>query len=202
MNLEELYRKIEHLENLEEIKKLQRKYQYWLYKQDYEKIVDRCFARKTPGLLMEASDSGIYKDREGIRRFFLENMAQLRKTPGAFTMHLAVAPIIEIAGDGRTAKSIWFSPGCAGEPMWVWGVYMVDYVKEDGEWKLWHVNFNPLFRTPYDKGWREVPIAASASKGLEDGPPTRWNPYDKTKAGQELFHHLPDAPDPYERMEV
>lgn len=202
MNLEELYAKVKHLENLEEIKKLQRKYQYWLYKQDYEKIVERCFAQKTPGIRMEASDSGVFKGIEGIKRFFLESMGALRNKPGAFTMHLAVGPIIEIAKDGKTAKSIWFSPGCAGEPMWVWGVYMIDYVKEDGEWKLWHVNFNPLFRTPYDKGWAEVPIAGTTSKGLEDEPPSRWNPYDKTKTGQELFHHLLDAPEPYDSMDM
>ena len=53
MNLEELYARVKRLEELEEIKKLQRKYQYWLFKQDYEKIVERCFAQKTPGVRMD-----------------------------------------------------------------------------------------------------------------------------------------------------
>jgi hypothetical protein len=202
VDLEELYEKVKYLENLEEIKKLQRKYQYWLYKQDYEKIVERCFARKTPGIRMEASDSGVFKGKEGVKRFFLGFMGSKRDVPGFFTMHLAVGPVIEIAKDGKTAKSIWFSPGCAGEPMWIWGVYMIDYVNEDGEWKLWHVNFNPLFRTPYDKGWVEVPISGTTGGGLADEPPSRWNPYDKSKKGQELFHHLLDAPEPYDSMDM
>jgi len=202
MNLEELSAKIQHFEDLEEIKKMQRKYQYWLYKQDYEKIAERCFARKTPGVRMEASDSGTFKGTEGVKKFFLEVMDILRKKQGGFTMHMAVGPVIEIARDGKTAKSIWFSPGCATD-MWIWGVYMIDYVKEDGEWKFWHLNFNPFFRTPYDKGWAKVPIGGTLKTGMEDGPPSRWNPYDKTKTGpQELFGHLEDAPEPYDTMEI
>ena len=207
MNLEELYEKVKHIEEVEEIKRLQRKYQYWLTKQDFEKIVERCFAQKTPGVSIEASDSGIYRETEGIKRFFLQFMDKLRHTQGAFTMHLAVAPIIEIAKDGKTARGIWFSPGCAGDAnsngMWIWGVYMVDYVKEDEKWRLWHVNFNPFFRTPYDKGWCEVPIGSSLATGLEDAPPSRWNPYDKTKTGPaELFYHLEEVPEPYDSMEI
>ena len=100
MNLEELSAKVKQIEELEEIKKLQRKYQYWLNKQDFEKIVERCFARKTPGVSIEASDSGVYKETDGIRKFFLQFMDKLRHTQGAFTIHLAVAPIIEIAKAG------------------------------------------------------------------------------------------------------
>jgi hypothetical protein len=79
---------------------------------------------------------------------------------------------------------------------------MVDYVKEDEAWKFWHMVFSPFFRTPYDKGWMEVPVAGTLSSGLEDGPPSRWNPYNKTKTGRELFRHLPDAPEPYDTIDV
>ncbi|OGO20462.1 MAG: hypothetical protein A2144_00810 [Chloroflexi bacterium RBG_16_50_9] len=201
MNIEEIGRKVQYLIDLEEIKKLQRRYQYWLFKQDYEKIIEQCFARKTPGIHMEASDSGAFKEREGIKRFFRDVVGRLKTRPGGFTMHMAVGPVIEVAGDGKTAKGIWFSPGCAGN-LWVWGVYMVDYVKEDDGWKFWHTIFTPFFRTPYEKGWMEIPAAGTLASGLEDGPPTHWNPYDKTKTGQELFHHLPEAPEPYETSDI
>ena len=200
MNLEELFAKVKHLEDLEEIKKLQRKYQYWLYKQDFEKVVERCFAKKTPGVRMEASDSGIFKGREGVERFFYKMVGQQQTRPGGFTMHMASGPVIEIAKDGKTAQSIWFSPGCAGDK-WIWGVYIADYCKEDQGWMLWHVNFSPFFRTPYDKGWMKVPVEGTLRTGLEDDPPTRWNPFDKTKMGEDLFCHLPAAPEPYETIE-
>ncbi len=200
MDTEELGRKVQHLLDLEEIKKLQRKYQYWLFKQDYKKIVES-FAKKAPGIRMEASDSGIFKGREGVERFFYKMVGQQKTRPGGFTMHLAVGPVIEIAGDGKTAQSIWFTPGCAGN-LWIWGVYIVDYVKEDGEWRFWHMLMTPFFRTPYDKGWMEMPVSGTLSSGLEDGPPSRWNPYEKTKTGKELFSHLPEAPEPYDSMPV
>jgi hypothetical protein len=126
-------------------------------------------------------------------------VGQQQTRPGGFTMHMAVGPVIEIAGDGKTARSIWFSPGCTSR-LWVWGVYMVDYVKEEGVWRFWHMIFSPFFRTPYDKGWMEEPVSGTLKSGLEDGPPTRWNPYDKMKTGNELFRHLPDAPEPYDTM--
>ena len=78
---------------------------------------------------------------------------------------------------------------------------MADYVKEDGEWKFWHMIFSSFFRTPYDKGWSKVPVSGTLSTGREDRPPSRWNPYDKIKKGPELFHHLPDAPEPYHSMD-
>jgi hypothetical protein len=201
VNLKDLAAKIQRLEDLEEIKKLQRKYQYWLYKQDFEKIVENCFARKTPGVTMEASDSGIFKGMEGVKRFFLGLMRKGMDKPGSFTMHLAVGPVIEIAGDGKTARSIWFSPGCGGNK-WVWGVYLVDYVKESETWKFWHMVFTPLFRTPYDKGWLQVPNDGTLRCGLEDAPPEHWNPYSTSKKGAELFAQLPEAPEPYETMEI
>jgi hypothetical protein len=195
-----LGKEVQYLFDLEEIKKLQRKYQYWLFKQDYAKII-ACFARKTPGVRMEASDSGVFKGREGVERFFSKVVGLQKTRPGGFTMHLAVGPVIEIAGDGKTAQSIWFSPGCAGR-LWVWGVYVVDYVKEDGVWRFWHVVFSPFFRTPYDKGWMEEPVSGTLRSDLADGPPTRWNPYDKTKMGEALFRHLPEAPEPYDTIKT
>src|SRR5208283_2814793 len=196
MTIEELSKKVQHLSDVQEIIQLQGKYQYWLFKQEWAKMVD-CFVQHTPGAMMEASDSGVFREVEGIKRFFLDHMARLSHVKGFFTMHLAASPVIEVSKDGRAAKSRWFSPGCFGaagvEDCWVWGIYMIDYVKEDGVWKMWHVNFSPFFRTPYHKGWGEMRVSASVRDGLEDGPPTAWNPYDSNKTGPvELFHHHAD----------
>jgi hypothetical protein len=202
---EELNRKIDYLTDLEQIKQLQGRYQYWLCTMDYEKIADRCFAQKTPGVQIEASDSGVYKEREGVDRFCRVFMDKLRHKQGALAVHTALAPVIEIAKDGLSAKALWFSVGFGAakgdEDLWIWGFYVIDYVKEGAEWKLWKLCFTPTFRTPYHKGWSEVPIGASLRTGLEDGPPSRWNPYDPDKTGPaELFGHLPGVPEPYDTL--
>jgi hypothetical protein len=48
-------------------------------------------------------------------------------------------------------------------------MYMVDYAKEDGEWKFWHMIFSPFFRTSYEKGWMKVPVSGTLRTGCLRG---------------------------------
>ncbi|MFO1468435.1 MAG: nuclear transport factor 2 family protein [Steroidobacteraceae bacterium] len=58
--------------------------------------------------------------------------------------------VIEIAGDGKSAQGAWYSPGVGVMPVWQDGKihlqgmffyekYGGDFVKEDGVWKIWHL---------------------------------------------------------------
>ena len=54
--------------------------------------------------------------------------------------------IIEIAGDGQTAKGLWNVrgsycrlTGCGPIAYWTFGWAAVDFVLEEGEWKIWHM---------------------------------------------------------------
>ncbi|MBP2645318.1 MAG: hypothetical protein H6Q75_758 [Firmicutes bacterium] len=66
---------------------------------------------------------------------------------GTLIMHCLTTPIIEIAGDGQTAKAMWYTPGQVtgigsdGYPsaQWMWEKYGVDFINEEGEWKIWHM---------------------------------------------------------------
>jgi hypothetical protein len=66
-----------------------------------------------------------------------------------FAMHTQTTPIIIIAGDGKTAKGIWYSPGIGlsahiqGSTVsyggtFFWEKYGADFMCENGVWKLWH----------------------------------------------------------------
>lgn len=68
-----------------------------------------------------------------------------------FSLHMQTTPIIEIAGDGKTAKGVWYTPGFIKRPniedgkisvtgQWMFERYAVDFAKEDGKWKIWHFN--------------------------------------------------------------
>ncbi len=199
MSVDELEARIARLEDLEEIKKLQSQYVHLLFRQEYQLIVERIFAQEDPDVSIEASDSGVFKGREGIGRFFLQAMASEKETPGFFTMHMAVNPVIEVAKDGKKAKAIWFSPGATAKTAarWAWGKFKVDYVKEHGQWRILHSIFLPFFRTSYEKGWWEEPIAGSlASFPVKpDAPPTLYNPYNRDRADQ--FEKDPGLPEPY-----
>lgn len=67
-----------------------------------------------------------------------------------WVMHTSTTPIIEIAGDGKTAQGTWYSPGVGVMPVYQDGKihlqsmlfmekYGGDFVKEDGVWKIWHL---------------------------------------------------------------
>ena len=64
-----------------------------------------------------------------------------------WVMHTQETPVIEVAGDGKTAKGIWYSIGQGVRPKgldgksteWMWEKYAVDFIKEDGQWKIWHL---------------------------------------------------------------
>jgi hypothetical protein len=67
-----------------------------------------------------------------------------------WVMHSSTTPVIEIAGDGKTAKGVWYSPGMGLMPAidgssvkvratFFWEKYGGDFVKENGQWKIWHL---------------------------------------------------------------
>jgi len=85
---------------------------------------------------------------------------------GSMGIHLNTTPIIVVAGDGKTAKGIWYSPGpilsFTGQKdadgndlasgMMFMEKYGVDFVKENGEWKIWHIQmfYDYVFSIPGD----------------------------------------------------
>jgi hypothetical protein len=67
-----------------------------------------------------------------------------------WVMHTSTTPVIEIAGDGKTAKGVWYSPGVGLMGHTLKGKigitgsifyekYAGDFVKENGIWKIWHL---------------------------------------------------------------
>lgn len=76
-----------------------------------------------------------------------------------WVMHTSTTAIIEIAGDGKTAQGTWYSPGLGVMPQYTdgkihlqsiffWEKYGGDFVKENGVWKIWHLQTAYDF-TPY-----------------------------------------------------
>jgi hypothetical protein len=97
------------------------------------------------------------------------------KTAGQLHMHAMLSPVIEIAGDGKTAKGVWdsFGPNIInGQAIgnWLWVKYGVDFIREDGQWKIWHLQVYPIFNTPYDKSVTQT-ARERAAKGAPVGPP-------------------------------
>lgn len=67
-----------------------------------------------------------------------------------WVMHTSTTPLIEIADDGMSAQGAFYSPGIGimpslkdGKidlrPTFFWEKYGADFVKENGVWKIWHL---------------------------------------------------------------
>jgi hypothetical protein len=106
---------------------------------------------------------------------------------GGFVMHSLTTPIIEVAGDGQTAKGVWYTPGALAmtnpngtlDGMWMWERYAVDFIKEDGKWKFWHIliltDFAAGFGKPLETGFDAAPIGNETRQVPKDMPQTKWD---------------------------
>jgi hypothetical protein len=117
---------------------------------------------------------------------------------GNFSMRTLTTPIIEIAGDGKTAKAWWYTIGWSsgnqggkGTAEWSFERYGIDFVKEDTEWKIWHFHVYNDFDTPYEKNW--VQNAIDNGHGRSGGVTTSAQHPDQAQYFEPtVFHHAYD----------
>jgi hypothetical protein len=199
--MQNLLARVEYLEDQLEIQQLQSRYIHYLFKQRFDRIVDECFAQKLPDVSVEFSDSGVYRGLDSVRALY-RSFEVTKKIPGFFILHMTVNPVIEIAKDGLSARSHWLSPGAAGtdsSASWIWGPFYVDYVKEDGSWKIAHSNLVPVFRNRYETSWAQA-LDHGTVRGVlaaqPDEPPTLYKPYNQAKKQPDIFANHPALPQP------
>ena len=65
------------------------------------------------------------------------------QTKGQFQFHATTTGVVEIAEDRKTAKGVWYTNGAIGggqNVQGMWERYGIDFVNENGEWKIWHLH--------------------------------------------------------------
>ena len=213
MTLEELSAKVEQLEhNLEreravhEIEKLMARYEV-VHNPLLMYRTPEVFALTMPDVSMEVSDWGVWVGAEAITYLFGTVMKE--EPIGTMFIHTLATPCIAVAGDGQTAKGIWHSPGFETQVdaqkvphgFWCWGSYSVDFIKENGVWKIWHMKWWRTIRCDYYKSWtdcwQDIMTGAPKVHSFETEPITFFHPYD-TLTAREPF---PVNPKPYETYE-
>jgi len=140
-------------------------------------------------------ENTLKKNLEDISKIYpeIKNVPENLGAGGEWACHMQDTPIIEVAGDGKTAKGIWFTPGVRNTAVinngkveiqgaWFMERYAVDFVKEDGKWKIWH--FQNL-GDPTPPGWgAETAMGASVTqetaqaegRALPKDIPPSWSP--------------------------
>ena len=187
-----------------EIWKLQSLYSH-LYHIGRNSEVPSLFAQKTPGVVMEIEDSGVYEGLESVTCFWntVFDVNRMQRTPGFLAIHMTCNPVLEINRKGNRARGIWHSHGVCSlsangvmKQFTCLGKYDIEYVKEDGQWKFLNFAYRLTYMAPYERGWMEEPVAASiAGNPLNkpDKPTTYFMPYSRYR----INTMLPPPPAPY-----
>jgi hypothetical protein len=152
-----------------------------------------------------ATGRGIWQGPDAAKRItsWYSKHAGAEAYAGEMHLHPVSTPVIEVAGDGQTARGVWISDGVeagvkdsAPNGMSLWLKYCVDFKNMNGDWKIWHLDSIPIFMQQYDKPWQSgggpgggAPAAGGAAPG-GGGPPT--DPAkDKFKADRPNINRTP-----------
>jgi hypothetical protein len=66
------------------------------------------------------------------------------------------SPVVNLSADGQSATARWQAlifHGHGGRARIEGGIFVNDYVREDGVWKIRTAHFHPQFDGPYEQGW-------------------------------------------------
>lgn len=82
----------------------------------------------------------------------------MARLPGALVQHETTSQIVVVANDGETARFIAFSPGfkCLApghSQVWSLGKYYVEFIKINGQWKIWHMQWAVEVEGDAAYGW-------------------------------------------------
>lgn len=126
MNLKELEKRVQLLEDIQEIENLQRIYGYYFDLSMYREVVD-LFSENTDSV--EVSGHGVFRDKEGVKRMY-NAMIGMKRPGWVFFEIMQSQGIIDVAPDANTATGRWYTPSFECRPFggtqkqtWQFGVY-------------------------------------------------------------------------------
>jgi len=136
MSLEDLEKRIQAIEDLEEIKKLHQKYIDLMDELRYEEVLDLF----TDDATAEVRSSGVKRGIKELREAYIDGLAKVRGK-NRTEAHLAIEPNITVNGD--TAEGTWLIYMFFSKPTieWVQGKNEAKYQKVDGTWKIKSMKF-------------------------------------------------------------
>ncbi len=157
--LEVLEKRLQHLEDIQAINRLQYAYNYYVEHMMKQEIID-CFADSADVLLDWLE--GKWKGKAGVRKYFDVNQVP----PVGFRHQLMpTAGLITVAPDGKTAKGRWYAFGGIMMPVppqqgnkpssrsFINGIYEIGYIKDAGIWKMLTINWIIPYGVRISEGW-------------------------------------------------
>jgi len=142
-----LEKKVGLLEDVNEVKRLQRVYSYYVMHMMRDEIAN-CFADDADVTLHWLE--GTWKGKEGVNRYFGVGTDRPEPPPGFLHQVMPIAGVVDVDPDGKHAKGRWYSFGGVAvpnqqtgktSPSIVGGLYEIEYIKQKGVWKMWKVDW-------------------------------------------------------------
>lgn len=174
-----LDKKVEQVRDYQKLINLYSRFWHLYEMGKYEERFD-LIAQKTPGVTVEIGARGVFEGRESAHRSLVDtelgflhshSVGMKRLFPdvdfpdehaGMLESTLIGSPIIEVAEDRKTAQGVFIALQSIAKThdndpkprsMWIWWKTAIDFVNEDGEWKIWHFNNNPYYATGTTEDW-------------------------------------------------
>jgi len=152
--IDTLEKKIQRLQDIDEIKTLQRAYGYYIEHWMSREIIDLFSDGPDVSLTLAA---GTYLGKEGVRKYFerADN-----SNPEFMHQVMQLSGIISVNPDGKTATGRWYGFGAVAMPrgdgvseMFMGGTYEGKYVKEEEIWKFQSLRFDAKYTATPARGW-------------------------------------------------
>ena len=161
VDVEELLRRVQRLEDIEAIKRVKGSYVHYLDDHGIDPAgIAALFAEDG---VWEASNYGRHVGRKAIEDFFTEVKKEFR-----WAMHYTVEVDVEVDEGGMTGRGMWnLIEPCslarrAGsgvvDAAWTIAIYRDTFVKVDGRWYFSLLSSDIIHMSDFDKGWVEQPM--------------------------------------------
>jgi hypothetical protein len=149
-----LQKKVVEFQDIEDIKRLQKAYGYYLEFWMWDEVID-CFS-DSPEVTLKLYE-GTYIGKESIRRYFERNR---QTNPEKLHQVMQISGIVHVDSDAKTGQGRWYSFGANTMPQedgvrqyFMNGIYEDEYIKEKGVWKFSRVEYSMTYAAAPDTGW-------------------------------------------------
>jgi hypothetical protein len=192
--------KVQRALDVQEIQNVMSKHAYYSATGQHQRELDELWTMTTQGVSW-GTDEGFWVDAKQVEDYYVRyfdtvrarelaafsklhpEVKDVKENYGAGTSMFQTlsTPVIEIAGDGQTAKGLWYSvgqvsqtPGGKQTPTYVWERYGVDFYKPNADWKIWHFFVHRDWSGAPGQGWVSGPGGGPGGRGgageISDAP--------------------------------
>jgi hypothetical protein len=162
--LEDLGKRLQRLQDANDIEVIQRSYGYFVDKGMWTEIHDLFTENGT----YEIGGRGVFVGKKRVLEYLRVGLGAERPVEGRLINHMQFQPIVDVAPDGKTAqlRSRAFVVSNGG-----WGgcIYVNTFVKEDGVWKIASLR-GPFVMYSSSEGWAKNVIPNTRPESFPPPP--------------------------------